>query len=200
MYNAYLFRVVRVAHSAYNQTPSTAAGSHMSTLFSILEYRFAHGSPSTQMTSLHYFLPIPMAAEATYGQVLCIFNLLLGAATKGRDDLQWSDSGHAYRHKRPRRLETVKLKTGCNDKSVRNKSCCASCRKDNGLVCMCCATCAAAKIHIGAYQMPLQRYIYVSIRIYIYNTSCPCTIAQDSGTRGSSSETAKGVPARGCSN
>ena len=56
-----------------------------------------------------------MAAEATYGQVLCIFNLLLGAATKGRDDLQWSDSGHAYRHKRPRRLETVKLKTGCND-------------------------------------------------------------------------------------
>jgi hypothetical protein len=59
-------------------------------------------------------------------QVHCIFNLRLGPATKGQDDLHWPGSGRASRHKRLWRHEAVKLKSSCNDQTVHNKSCCAA--------------------------------------------------------------------------
>ena len=61
----------------------------------------------------------------TKGKYIAFFNLRLGPATKGWDDLQSPGSCRASSYKRLWRHEAVKLKASCNDKTVHNKSCCA---------------------------------------------------------------------------
>ena len=107
--------------------------------------------------------------KETKGKCIEFFNLHLGPATKGQDDLQSPGSCRASSYKRLWRLEAVKLKASCNDKTVHNKSCCAAWTHIDW----------SRQLHIFIYvyiygyintytDVCVSVYIYMSINISIY--------------------------------